>query len=320
MRKLTNEDFKIRASIKHNNKYIYDKTDVNNRDENGKIILTCPIHGEFKQTLSQHLHGYGCKKCANEMIGNKLRSNTENFIEKARKIHGDKYDYSETIYGKNNNDIVYITCKKHGIFPQTPHLHLAGYGCSQCKTDKLRSLFLNSKEQFIQNAKKVHGDLYDYSMVDYKGCDVDVSIICNKHGVFKQTPYKHVNEGHGCQICNASHLELEVMNILKENKIVFEYQKRFNWLGKKSLDFYLPEYNIAIECQGRQHFEAIDFFGGEKSLYENKERDKIKFELCKKNNVALIYYILPQFEHYMSNTTYFIDKENMVQYLQSKSI
>lgn len=57
-----------------------------------------------------------------------------------------------------------------------------------------------------------------------------------------------------------------------------------------SLDFYLPEYNVAIECQGRQHFESIDFFGGEKGLKETIERDKIKKELCEKNNIKLLYY------------------------------
>ena len=78
--------------------------------------------------------------------------------------------------------------------------------------------------------------------------------------------------------------------MLDENNIVYEYQKHFSWLGKQSLDFYIPSKNIAIECQGGQHFFAYDFFGGEKGLTETKNRDIKKKKLCDDNGVNLLYY------------------------------
>ena len=80
------------------------------------------------------------------------------------------------------------------------------------------------------------------------------------------------------------------MNYLDENGITYNYQKRFNWLGRQSLDFYLPDYNVAIECQGRQHFEAVDYFGGDKGFKNTLERDKRKKALCEKNGIKLLYF------------------------------
>jgi very-short-patch-repair endonuclease len=80
---------------------------------------------------------------------------------------------------------------------------------------------------------------------------------------------------------------------LKKNEytnLIIEKQKKFHWLGKQSLDFYLPEHNIAIEYQGRQHFEPVDKFGGKKEFEKTKNRDKRKRELCKKNGIKLLYF------------------------------
>ena len=79
-------------------------------------------------------------------------------------------------------------------------------------------------------------------------------------------------------------------HFLKEKNIPFESQKRFKWLGKQSLDFYLTDYNIAIECQGIQHFEPIKFFGGKKNFKKQLIRDTKKQLLCSKYNLKLLYY------------------------------
>ena len=104
-------------------------------------------------------------------------------------------------------------------------------------------------------------------------------------GEFWQTPQSHLR-GKGCPKCKQSHLENEVMAFLENNHIDYIPQKKFSWLGKKSLDFYLPKYNTAIECQGKQHF-ADTLFGNFQSIFEN---DKKKKELCDKNGVKLLYY------------------------------
>ena len=144
-------------------------------------------------------------------------------------------------------------------------------------------------EKFIEDAIKVHGNKYDYSKSDYKGALEKIRIICPEHGEFWQTPNDHLN-GHGCGLCHQSILETEVKNVLSENSINFEHQKKFEWLNKQSLDFYLPDYNIAIECQGEQHFKPIDYFGGISGFNKIIERDVRKKRLCEKNNVMLLYF------------------------------
>lgn len=318
MRKITNEEFRDRGSIKHNYKYNYSKTDVDDRDEKGMVIITCPIHGDFKQKPNAHLQGNGCKLCANELIGSKLRSNSNDFSNKGNIVHNYKYIYTEVVYGKDNNDEVCIICPIHGRFWQTPHNHLKGYGCQKCKEDKLREIFMFSQEEVISNARKVHGDKYDYSEFIYDGCDTVSIIICKEHGRFKQTPYKHINLGHGCPMCKSSHLETEIRQFLTENKIEFEEQKMFDWLGKLKLDFYIPQYNIAIECQGIQHFYPIEHFGGDKALNENKERDERKHSLCNNNNVNILYYTLTEFDDLLPNKIHFSTKENLLKYFNNQ--
>ena len=144
-------------------------------------------------------------------------------------------------------------------------------------------------EQFIVEAKLVHGDKYDYSKVDYKNWREKVCIICPIHGEFWQIPNSHLS-GHGCPICGDSMLERDVAEILTSNGILYERQKTFDWLGKKSLDFYIPEYNIAIECQGEQHYKPVEHFGGEETFNGIIERDVCKNKLCKEHNVLLLYY------------------------------
>ena len=196
---------------------------------------------------------------------------TEQFIGKAKQVHGDKYDYSKVEY-KNCSTNVCIICKKHGEFWQRPDKHLIGRGCPKCGIESRSLIQRNSNEEFIEKAKQVHGNRYDYSKVECYGNKVKVCIICKKHGEFWQKPSNHLS-GNGCPKCNSSHLEGEMRQFLETNNIEFDEQARFEWLGLQSLDFFLPTYNIAIECQGRQHFKPIDFSGnGEKWAVENFEK------------------------------------------------
>ena len=282
-RKMTTEEFIKRARKIHNDRYIYRKTDLKNRDKMGRVCIICPIHGEFWQTPNSHLAGKGCYKCSN-----RFKLTTETFIEKAREIHGDKYDYSKVEY-KDSKTKVCIICPTHGEFWQRPHNHLIGQGCPICKQENSRKILSLTLESFIEKARKVHGDKYDYSKVVYINNNTKVCIICPIHGEFWQKPSKHLL-GEGCPCCNESKLEEKTRLLLDKLHINFIPQKKMDWLGKKSLDFYLPEYQTAIECQGRQHFEATDFFGGMKGLSERQKRDKEKAELCENNGVKLIYF------------------------------
>lgn len=125
----------------------------------------------------------------------KLSSTTEEFVQKARQIHGDRYNYSLVDY-KNARTPVKIICAEHGVFEQTPDNHLHKKGCPQCNPYSRT----NNTETFIKQANKVHGDKYDYSLVNYTGANTPVKIICPRHGIFEQSPYHHKN-GVGCPVC-----------------------------------------------------------------------------------------------------------------------
>ena len=124
---------------------------------------------------------------------------TEEFIKKAREVHGDRYDYSKVEY-VNNQTKVRIICPEHGEFLQRPIDHLKGHECSECGKKKNIESRRKTLEEFIEEARKVHGDRYDYSKVEYESTSTKICIICKEHGEFWQTPYSHLN-GHGCSKC-----------------------------------------------------------------------------------------------------------------------
>lgn len=190
-----NQEFIKKAKIKHGDKYNYSKVDYKNAKD--KIIITCKKHGDFTQQPSHHLYGHGCNICRHEMVGLKLRSNTEDFIIKAVKIHGDKYDYSKINYNGNKNKVI-IICKEHGDFCQIPSDHLHGFGCSSCSGNKIPST-----EEFIAKARLIHKNRYDYTELEYKSNKIKISIICKEHGNFIQQPSHHLN-GHGCPSCSGT--------------------------------------------------------------------------------------------------------------------
>ena len=123
------------------------------------------------------------------------KKTTEEFIQEAKRIHSGEYDYSLVNY-QTNKTKVRIVCPKHGVFEQTPNSHLNGSGCPCCYGTHKKTT-----EQFIKDAKKIHRDKYDYSLVDYKTAKTKVKIICKTCGkIFEQAPNNHLN-GQDCPVC-----------------------------------------------------------------------------------------------------------------------
>ena len=281
MKKLTLESFLERSKKIHNNKYDYSKVEYVNAKT--KVCIICPKHGEFWQTPDNHLKGKGCAYCA------KIKKlTTKEFIKRAKEVHDNKYDYSKVEY-VNTHKKVCIICPKHGEFWQTPANHLLGRGCKVC----VGNSYSYSTKEWVEKAKEIHNDEYDYSKVEYINSKTKVCIICPKHGEFMMLPNNHLF-GQKCPSCRESKLEREVNEILKSKNIIFHKQKRFEWLGKQSLDFYLPEHSLAIECQGIQHYKPVDF-GGKGESVANEEflltvkRDNKKKKLCEKNGIKILY-------------------------------
>lgn len=294
-KRLTKEEFVRQLEKEHPNLELLG-------DYNGNknyVTVRCKLHNYVYKTKPNWLHrGCDCQKCYDERRGEKRAKDLAKVISDFRKVHGDKYDYSNIIEYKNNHTKLPIYCPKkdkygncHGIFYQTALKHIsAKEGCPKCAREANALKKSLTTDEFVKKAKEIHGDKYDYSKVKYVNCYSEVDIICPIHGSFQQKPFIHL-DGSGCPKCNSSHLEIEVRNFLKRNHIFFIEQKRFEWLGKQSLDFYLPRFKIAIECQGKQHFTSVNHFGGEKAFQKRSMLDKNKYELCKKQNISIIYVI-----------------------------
>ena len=286
-RRCTNEEFISKSKKLHGDKYVYSKVIYENNCT--KVMITCPKHGDFEQKAANHLSGKGCRKCAIEYTANKQRATSEEFIDKAKKVHDDIYDHSKIDY-KNNHTNVIIICKNHGEFIQSPANHLKGQHCPVCAHITRIESKTRTTEEFIERAKKVHGDNYDYSKVEYTGNLDKIKIICSKHGEFLQSPDNHLQK-RGCPRCKESRGEQEVRKFLEENGISFEAEKKF--IGCKNVeplrfDFYLPDHNVLIEYQGIQHYEPVEFFGGEQAFEKLKKRDKIKREWSRDSSFELV--------------------------------
>jgi len=276
-KKSTKEEFISKSRIIHGDKYNYDKSIYINTKT--KLIITCPKHGDFLQRPEVHyLDKCGCPSCdPTNILGNKK------FIEKSKLIHGEKYDYSKVNYEKNNIKVD-IICQYHGSYFQQPGAHLRGQGCPDCCGNKK-----STTEEFISKSNKKHHNLYDYSLVNYLTKRDKVKIICKEHGVFEQKAYVHL-QGHGCPICNNSKLEIYLRNKLKNMNISFFQNYKFDDCRNilpLPFDFYIPSRNLLIECDGVQHFVAVDYFGGENRLEYQMKNDSIKDDYCKDFDIDL---------------------------------
>lgn len=279
---VTTEKFIAKSKIIHGDKYDYSLVDYKGVKQNVKII--CNIHGVFEQTPDKHYNYSGCKKCSG-----RHRPNNLEFINKAKVVHNDKYDYSLIDY-INVKTKIKIICTNHGEFEQTPSAHLKGQGCHKCGFISRCQSSTSNNLDFINKASLVHDNKFDYSKINYNGRDIKIKIICPNHGEFEQTPHNHL-KGHGCFHCMDSKGEKMVQKILVENNITFVKQKRFKDcrnLLPLPFDFYLPEHNTCIEFNGRQHYESVSKFGGEKGFQKTIKNDYIKLKYCQKNKISLL--------------------------------
>lgn len=251
-RKRDTETFVKKAMEVHKNKYDYSK--VVYTDCETKVCIICPVHGEFWQSPSAHLRGQGCPECAIKKNADSLRKPLDDFLNKAREIHYNKYDYSNVQY-INSDTQVTIVCPTHGAFNQTPYNHLKGQGCPVCARERVFQSLNDTVLDFIAKAKEVHGDRYDYSKVNYVRSKDDVEIICKKHGSFYQKPNNHLM-GHGCPCCGVENID-SVSNSEKEirefigsiynDNIIFNDR---SVIPPYELDIYLPHIGLAFEIDG----------------------------------------------------------------------
>lgn len=183
-----------------------------------------------------------------------FRLTTDLFIEKVKKVQGDKYDYSKVVY-KNSKTKVEIVCPKHGSFWQTPDKHMQGQGCPKCKNESFRLRRFSNTSRFSEKAALVHNGKYDYSKVNYITRGTKVKIICPKHGDFEQEPRAHL-AGQGCPAC------AKELNGLKRRISPEEYIAKVQKVHNNRYTYTKTKYSvmrntIIITCPKHGDFEQV---------------------------------------------------------------
>jgi DNA-directed RNA polymerase subunit RPC12/RpoP len=181
----------------HGEKYDYSKAIYKSATDN--VLIICPTHGEFNQSPMNHSLGRGCSECGFKKLAKDRSFTIKEFISKAKKTHGNFYDYSEVEYNNTRTKIT-IICPKHGKFHPTAGNHLGGSGCPDCGNkligDKLRMTTL----EFIERANEIHKHKYNYSKISYIDYNTRVNVICPIHGNFEAHPGRHLH-GSECRLC-----------------------------------------------------------------------------------------------------------------------
>lgn len=236
----TFEEWKIIANEIHNKKYSY--KELCKKGNSYYISIECVNHGIFEKRLSNHIHKkQGCPKCAFEN-SSKIQSNTtEKYIEKAKNIHGDKYDYSLVEY-KNLYTKIKIICREHGVFEQLPNNHIK-QNCPNCAFN-----FKLTTDTFIEKAEKKHGNKYSYENIDYNDCYSHIKILCKEHGYFLQKPRDHLN-GNGCYKCcgKIKNTEDFIEKASKRHNNLYDYSKTNYKNAREKISIYCKIHGIFLQ-------------------------------------------------------------------------
>jgi hypothetical protein len=274
------DKFVIKSNKVHNNKYQYVKESYINASK--KVQIICPKHGIFLQEPFVHVQKNGCPKCKGDNARKRFQYSTEQWMQKFKETHKDTYDYSLVEEITTCHQIIKVICKKHGIIDQLVLTHSMGHGCKQCANENLGISFRKKADNsFIDKAKAVHGNRYDYGETVYVSAHTKAKIKCKYHGIFLQRPNDHLT-GYGCPSCyiykSTPHKEIEAF--LLENGIKFRSNDR---TAIHPLEIDILADNIGIE------FNGIFWH----SYYKKETAEEInkhlhKYKKCKEKGIRLI--------------------------------
>lgn len=286
-KKLSTEEFVRRSAKIHSNYYSYEKTIYTNY--RSKLIITCPIHGDFLQKAKNHIHGKcGCHKCGTDRAAKSRRGTVrikervtfEIFVKRSKQVHGDKYIYNKEAFSQDIRRAGLI-CRKHGYFTQRFSDFI--YGCKKCAIEKNK----RTTADFINISKRLFPKRLKYSKTKYISNMHKVTLTCVNHGDFDIVAYDHMRGHLGCSVCRESIGENTIRLILEELNINFLREYKISGFQYR-YDFYIPFCKLLIEYDGIQHFKPIPRFGGEDSFKIIKIRDKAKNKLAKLKKYNLL--------------------------------
>lgn len=220
-------------------------------------------------------------------MGIKKKTNEE-FIKEANKVHTNRYFYNKTKYINAKTKVI-ITCNLHGDFEQKPNNHTNGQGCKECALLMLSSHKKLTNGEFIEKSKKLHGDMYDYSKVEYINSHFAVTIGCKLHGFFERTPNSHL-QGQGCRVCglerSGKSRRLKNEDFIKKANEVHNNHYLYN-----KTSYIKSNVNIIITCPTHGDFYqkpnghlngrgCIDCFIDKGNFTKNSFKNKAKGREC----------------------------------------
>ena len=254
-----------------------------------KIECMCLINGcnhIWSARPSHLLDGHGCPKCAHKKLGENLKLTNDDFVQRIANIHPNIKLLSEYI---DSNTKIKYECLIDGYIGHSLPYNLERCGCPRCSNAERYTT-----QSFRDKIFSLNPDIYVIG--EYKGSTEKIECLCLRDGCHWITEPRLLIAGYGCPQCYETKGEKDVRLWLERNNISYQYQKTFDGCVDKRVlpfDFYLLEYNIAIEYQGRQHYEPVDFSGkgmehAQQHLKYIQRHDKIKSDYCKQNNIRLL--------------------------------
>lgn len=239
----TTEEFISEAKEVHGDEYVYSKTIY--KGNKIPVIITCPIHGDFKQIPISHLKGRGCQKCGKHknMKGKPQKVSQEEFIRRCIEKYGNKYDFSDTIYNGMHSDIEVI-CPKHGKFKREAYRFLHGTECPICTNEKI----VKNTNSFIEEANKIHNNFFDYTNTSYINSCSYITYRCPIHGTIKQRASNHLK--YGCPKCSYDKLRLTKEEYIKKAQEV--HGNDYDYTNSHYVGMEQP---INIICHKKDRFD-----------------------------------------------------------------
>ena len=269
-----------------------------------KILHRCNIHNlEWVVSPEKILNGCGCAKCGKEKYHKSRAKTTKEYIEEVKRINNNIEVLGEYI---SNRTPILHKCNIHNIeWNIAPYSILQGQGCYKCRNEKIAEKKQKTHEQYVEELKNINPNII--AVENY----IDASTPILHKCLFDQCEWKarpaNILFGAGCPQCNESNGERKIRLWLERNNITYEVQKKFDNccdINPLPFDFYLPEHNISIEFDGKQHFEPIEYFGGQEKFEIQRKHDKIKDNFCKENGIFLLripYYKFKEIEEELNN-------------------
>lgn len=254
-----------------------------------KVAIKCKTCGkEFKQAWREHKRGHGCPFCSMEKSKTALRLEPCKIMTELNSKLSNKFDFSESVYINNKTPLL-VKCNKCGKKLKILVSNLkAGHGCGYCTGNRGYNL-----ERFLNRIKnKPDFYEYDYSEAVYINTKTKIKITHSKCGnSFYQTPNNHLRKS--CPFCQSSKGQTEIAALLRSNNINFEIEKSFAGLtgiggGLLRFDFYLPDYNVLLEYDGKQHYEWIPGMMTKSAWERLLKHDRMKDQFAKNHRIKLI--------------------------------